>query len=195
MGLGRASPGGDRSNPRRRVMISLMAASQQSQRGSERLTPMVVQRWTYIQSMTVANTSGSTAPIVSWLPRPTLLTIPSTWPRASKSLAKAWVFSRSARSVPMDTLGEIFGRTGCDAHNRPIVVHQRIGGATDSLRRAGNDDELSRSDPIPSRQPVRRRESLWAPSGCHKSSTKASPTVLSRLITQVQKVMCRPTRS
>jgi hypothetical protein len=38
-------------------------------------------------------------------------------------------------------------RRSCDSYNRPTAVHQRIdGSATDSLRRAGNDNELGHGD-------------------------------------------------
>jgi hypothetical protein len=41
------------------------------------------------KSMTAANASGSMAPMVSCLARPTLLTIPSMFPRAIRSSARA----------------------------------------------------------------------------------------------------------
>jgi len=48
-------------------------------------------------------------------------------------------FDERSRKVP--------GRRSCDSVNRPTVVHQRIdGSSTDSVGRAGNDNELSHSD-------------------------------------------------
>src|SRR5260370_22223112 len=56
--------------------------------------------------MTVVNTFGSTAPIVSCLATPTLLTIPTTFPRAIRSSARSCVFWRSARSASINTPGK-----------------------------------------------------------------------------------------